>query len=276
MTSHKQSGHRWTSPSATLNTIRKLQTDRLYRDTHGLFFIEGVRNFIQASDNQFNIEVILHSERLLTAPLARKLVRQHRRAGVPTFNVSPETFRTISQRERASGVAAIVRQRWRRLRDTSPNGTLCWTVLGHLRSAGNFGTLIRSSEAVGGAGFILLDSRADPYDPGAVRASMGAIFRQQFVRTSLNGLRRWANAHHSVLIGASAEGAHSFHQFEFPPTTLLLLGEERRGLTPQQKSLCKHLVSIPMAGQADSLNVGVAGSLLLYEIYRARTQQAIR
>ena len=271
MTSKYDTGHHWLNTRATLNEIRKLQTDRLYRDTHGAFFVEGVRNFVQIADNQFEIVVILHSERLLIAPLARKLVRQLRRSGTPVANVSPETFRDVSRSQRASGVGAIVRQRWSRLDTIAPQTDLCWTILGHVRSAGNFGTLIRTSEAVGGAGFILLDKRVDPYSPEATRASMGAVFRQRFVRTNPRALRRWALQHHCHIVGASPDGTANFHCFTYPQSTVIFLGEERAGLTSIERSICDDLVSIPMTGQADSLNLGVAGSLLMYEIYRSRT-----
>ncbi len=84
MTNKYNADHQWTSVHVTLDEVGRVQTDRSYRDRHGVFFLEGVRNFVQIADNNFDIAVILYSEKLLTAPLARKLVRQFRRAGVPT------------------------------------------------------------------------------------------------------------------------------------------------------------------------------------------------
>ena len=255
----------------TLREIRKLQTDRRYRDAKGVFFIEGVRNFVQAVDHGHDIVVIVTSEKLLTAPLARKLVRQLRRDGVPTIRVTPEGFRNFSQTKRASGISAIVRQRWTPLKSVAPDTGLCWVVLGLVRSPGNLGTLIRTSEAVGGAGFILLDKRVDAYGPATVRASMGAHFRQKFIRTNHQALKRWIRTNHGHVVGASPDGASNFHHTRYPCPTLLFLGEERQGLSSQERSLCDDLVRIPMVGQADSLNLGVAGSLLLYEVFRARS-----
>jgi TrmH family RNA methyltransferase len=262
--------HQWTSVSKTLREIRKLQDDRRYRDGREAFFIEGVRNFVQASDNNFDWVVIVYSEKLLVVPLARKLVRQIRRKGVPTVRISPEKFRSISQMKRASGVCAIVRQKWTDLISTKPDTGLCWVILGHVRFPGNFGTLIRTSEAIGGAGFILLDRGVDPFAPVTVRATMGALFRQQFIRTTYRTLRDWLCQHDGHVIGASPDGISSFHQYNFPPKTLLFLGEERQGLTSQQRLMCDAIVQIPMVGLADSLNLGVAGSLLMYEVFRGR------
>jgi RNA methyltransferase, TrmH family len=139
-----------------------------------------------------------------------------------------------------------------------------------VRSPGNLGTLIRTSEAVGGAGFIFLGKRVDPFAPDVVRASMGAIFHQKFVRTTFNSLAPWIHRHHFHVVGASPDGATDLHQFDYPRSTLLFLGEERQGLTEQQRDLCQYLVRIPMVGMADSLNLAVAGSLLMYEVYRSR------
>jgi TrmH family RNA methyltransferase len=262
----------WTrSLSGTLKEIRRLQTNRRYRDARQAFFIEGVRNFVQVVDHSHEIIVIVYSEKLLTAPLARKLVRRSRRAGIPTLRVSPEKFRVFSQTQRASGVSAIVRQRWLTLQEAAADAGLCWVVLGLVRSAGNLGTLIRTSEAVGGAGFILLDPAVDAYAQGTVRASMGAHFRQRFVRTSCQALRHWVAENQCHVVGATPDGSKDFHQAAYPRPTLLLLGEERQGLSGRQRSLCDQLVRIPMVGQADSLNLGVAGSLLMYEVLRANS-----
>lgn len=268
MDGREQADRRPADIAARLNDVAALQEDRGFRDARGLFFIEGVRNFVQAVDNGFAIECIIFSERLLTAPLVRKLVRRCRRSGVNGLNVSPEQFRRISHARRASGVAAIVRQRWAGLDDVSPEQGLCWVLLETVRSPGNLGTLIRSSEAFGGAGFVFIGSDADPYGPSVVRSAMGAIYRQPLVRTDWPALRRWIDHHNCAVIGATPSGAADLHRFDCPRAPLLFLGEERKGLTKRQKDLCRHFVRIPMERTVDSLNVGVAGSLLMYEIYR--------
>jgi TrmH family RNA methyltransferase len=169
----------------------------------------------------------------------------------------------------ASGVGAVVVQRWSPLHRTSPRAGLCWVVLEAIRSEGNFGSLIRTSEAIGGAGFILVGPRIDPFDPAVVRASMGALFRQTFVRTNCPSLRNWLRRHRCCVIGASPDGRAELHRFDYPRPTILVLGEERSGLSPYLRDICSDLVKIPMKGAADSLNLAVAGSLFMYEVYRS-------
>ncbi|MGL5805628.1 MAG: TrmH family RNA methyltransferase [Xenococcaceae cyanobacterium] len=258
------------SVESTLVKIEKLQRDRRYRDACKLFYIEGVKNFVRAIDNNFELVTIIYSEKLLTAPLARKLVRQSRRAGTYTLSVTPEQFRRISKTEKASGIGAIVRQRWFGLHNVLPNAGLCWIVLETVRNTGNLGTLIRTSEALGGAGFILVGTSIDPYDPNIVRPSMSAIFRQKLIRTNFDRLQNWMRRHHCQAIGASSDGTIAIDRFKYPQSTILFLGEERQGLTQKQRDLCQSLVKIPMIGEADSLNLAVAGSLMMYEVYRSR------
>lgn len=253
----------------TLATIERLQHDRAHRDSRGLFFVEGVRNFIAALDHHFPVDTVLYSEKLLIQPLARKLVRRLKRSGVPFARVTPEQFRRVSRTERASGIAAILRQRVLRLDQINLTDNPCWTALSHVRSPGNLGTLMRTSAATGAAGFILLGDSIDPFDPAVVRATMGTLFKQTIVRTSIEQLRSWVRVNNLKVIGASPDGTEDYREASYARPALLMLGGERKGLTDEQRGLCSRIVRIPMAGGMDSLNVAVAGSLLMYEVFRS-------
>ena len=253
----------------TLSTIERLQRDRGYRDTNALFFVEGVRNFIEAVHNRFSIEALLYSEKLLTNPIARQLVRRLKRSGVPFARVTPEQFRSVSKTERASGVGAILRQRVQRLEQIKPDEHQCWTALSHVRSPGNFGTLVRTSAATGAGGFILLGDSIDPFDPAGVRPTMGALFKQTLVRTTAGQLKLWVRKHNIQVIGASPDGLIKYDQMSYKQPALLMLGGERRGLTEEERSICDHIVRIPMVDGMDSLNLAVAGSLLMYQVFRS-------
>ena len=270
MKDEHRADYRQLDAALTLTRIRKLQADRRYRDQHRLFFIEGVRNFVETVDQGFPIETLLYSEKLLTAPLARKFVRQLKRAGVPFARVSPEAFRSISRAEHASGIGAILRQRIQALEHIQPDQFSCWTVLSHVQSLGNFGTLLRTSAAIGASGFILLGHQIDPYEPVVVRATMGALFKQTLVRTNVERFRDWIETHRLAVIGASPDGVVEYDQVRYTRPTVLLLGNERSGLTEEQRSLCQQIVRIPMVSGTDSLNLAVAGSLLLYAVFRSK------
>ena len=260
-----------------LSQIEKLQTQRHYRSAKGLHFVEGIRNFVQVVDTNAAIQTLVWNDKLLTAPIARKLVRRLRRNGIPSARVTPEQFRQISSTARASGVGAILQQQWATLSNINPKDQRCWIAIEKVRSPGNLGSLIRSSEAVAASGFILLGDAVDPYDPAVVRASMGAVFHQRFIRTSHAKLAHWVSQHQGLVVGASPEAEYSYYELNYDQQPLIImLGEERKGLTDGQRSLCKDFVSIPINGHADSLNLAVAGSLLLYEVFRRNNHALLK
>ena len=262
--------------AATLALVSRLHHQRRLRDESSLFFVEGIRNFLTAVQAGFTVDTLIYSERLLTVAPARQLVRRLKRDGVPCARITPEQFRQISTAERAAGVAAILRQRTFDLSQIDPSGDLCWVGLKEVRSPGNFGSLMRTAAAASAAGFVLLDDAVDPYDPGAVRGSMGAVFRQRMVRADAELLERWIRRHGVQVIGASPDGTVAYDRVRYQPPVLLMLGEERSGLAPVQRALCDQIVRIPMVDDVDSLNLAVAGSLLLYEVYRASRKQEAR
>jgi TrmH family RNA methyltransferase len=228
-----------------------------------------VRNFIEAVDHHFSVDTVLYSEKLLINPLARKLVRRLKRAGVPFARVTPEQFRRVSRTERASGVAAVLHQQVHTLAQIKQGDQQCWTALSHVRSLGNFGMLLRTSAATGAAGFILLGDSIDPFDPAVVRATMGALFKQTLVRASAEQLQRWVRKQSIPVIGASPDGRVDYNQVRYTRPAVLMLGGKRKGLTDEQRKMCNRIVRIPMVKGMDSLNVAVAGSLLMYEVFRS-------
>jgi len=251
-----------------LNRVVALQRSRRFRDTSGQFWIEGIRQFIQAFESGSEFQSVIVSRILLKSHLVEMMIRQLRVRGVNCAYVSPEQFRGISICERASGIGAIVRQHWRPLENIDAGHGLCWLVIEHLRSSGNLGTILRTAEATGVGGVILLSDQCDPFDPPCIRASMGGIFHLQLARATHRQLRRWAAAGGVLLVGLSpsAQGLWT----DLPPHSpmAILIGDERKGLSQDAHDSCHALVRLPMSGRADSLNVGVATGVMLYELVR--------
>ncbi len=115
---------------------------------------------------------------------------------------------------------------------------------------------------------IILGSAIDPYCPGLVRSSMGAVFRQEFYPVRRDELESWIRSSGAQVVGASPAGRIDHFEFAFRKPCVIALGNERSGLSSQLEGLCTELVRIPMADGVDSLNVSVAGGLLLYEVAR--------
>lgn len=247
----------------------RLTESRQLRDSTRTFLVQGIRNVIAAVENGFTVEQLFVSRILLKSAVGRNLVQRLKEQGVLPCRLTPEQFRPLCGDQRASGLAVIVRQRTLPLPRLLPAAADCWTVMTHVRSPGNLGCLIRSSAAMGASGFILVGHRIDPWNSAVARASMGAVFHQPIIRTHWNELIRWAGQHPLQIVGASADGTVSCSDFHFRPPILLLLGNERKGLDRQQRQFAEHLVRIPMVPKSDSLNLSVAGAVMLYEIRRS-------
>jgi len=249
-----------------LRRIRALHA-RPERDQTGLFLIEGIRMLAQAVLHRACFDTLLVSPALLHHAFAKKLVRQIQRTGLPYHEVTPEVLHSVSQSDNPQGVAAVVRQEWTPIAQAQPQAGLCWLAVTQIQSCGNLGTLIRTCEAVGAAGLILLSKGPDPYDPAAVRASMGSLFALQYVRASVNEFVRWKERCNGMLVGTSPAAELDYQDATYPQPTILFMGWEREGLSTEEQSLCDLMVRIPMAGRCDSLNLAVASSVMLYELF---------
>lgn len=245
---------------------------RSVRDSEGCFWIEGVRQFVQAFDARHSFDTVIYSPILLQSPLAEMLIRRLGAAEVSRVKVSPEQFRSISKAERVSGIGAIVRQRWTPIEQADASRGLCWLVIEDLRSAGNLGTILRTAEAAGAAGAIFLGSYCDPFDPAVVRASMGGIFHLSLVRTGHEQLKQWLHAGQVQLVGLSPRADRLWTDLPSVGATALAIGEERGGLSQRLRDFCQTTVRLPMTGQADSLNAGIAAGVMMYELVRRQQE----
>ncbi len=130
---------------------------------------------------------------------------------------------------------------------------------------GNIGAILRTIDAVGASGLLLLDSSASPYHPNAVRASMGTLFWHPVVQASFPDFAGWARGSGYTIYGTSAHGSLDYRHVErYARPAILLLGSERQGLSPDQVACSDFLLQLPMRGRASSLNLAVAAGVLLY------------
>ena len=242
--------------------------NRHEREQTGLFFIEGIRIVGEAVQSGAQIETLVVAPALLKSQFAQETVQQVREQGIAMLEVSPEVFKSLSVKEGPQGIGAVVHERWEALDAVRlTDNDLCWVALDAAQDPGNIGTTLRTSDAVGGTGLLLLGNCADPYDPSAIRASMGAIFSQRLVKASFADFARWKERHHYTVVGTSDATKLDFREAHYTPPLVLLMGSERQGLAPEQQAVCDSMVRIPMVGHSDSLNLAVATGIVLYEIF---------
>ena len=145
-----------------------------------------------------------------------------------------------------------------------------WVALEAVRDPGNLGTIIRVADAVGASGVMLVGSCADPYSREAVRATMGSVFNVPLVHLPAREFVAWARNWRGEIVGTHLRARHDFRGLRYRVPTLLLMGSEGPGLSPELGAVCSRMVRIPMAGRLDSLNLAVATALVLYEIRKDR------
>ena len=252
-----------------IKAIRAL-SQRKRRQETGLFFAEGIRLAGEAVQTGVDIETLVVAPEQLRSDFGWDMVRRAREDGVEILEVGADVFRSLSGRDGPSGIGVVARQRWTALDDSTNNPaaavTLGWVVLEDVGSPGNLGSILRTSDATGATGVILLGDTADPYDPEAVRGSMGAVFSQQVIRSPLEALIQWKRRMGIPMIGTSDAAPADFRSATYAPPLLLSLGGEQHGLSREVMAACDALVRIPMAGRADSLNLAVAAGVMLYEV----------
>jgi TrmH family RNA methyltransferase len=252
-----------------LGYVRGLR-DRAARDRDGVYFAEGVRFLVTAADAGERIEGLVVAPEMLHSTVGQMIARRLRAAGVPLLRVSADEFVALSSASHPQGVGVVLRQKWTALDNRPPPRDALWVAAERVRSPGNLGSLLRTCEAIGATGLIRTGPDVDPYHPASVRAAMGALVRLRFVDSSLDAMARWTTRRAHLLAGAAVDGARDYRAVDYRRPVVIMLGNERRGLSAAQRGACDELVRIPMVGRTDSLNFAIAGSLLVYEAWNQR------
>ena len=238
---------------------------RKQREAEGLFIVEGIWHIGEAIEAGAPIEAIFYAPELLKSRFAQELVEGHCGTDIPCFRTSAEVFASIAGKENPQGILAVVRESLTRLEDLKP-GQFPWGVaLVSPQDPGNVGTILRTIDAAGASGLLLLDNSVDPYHPSAVRASMGAIFWHPVATATFEEFTTWARDYGYHIYGASAHGEVSYREVSaYQRPLVLLMGSEREGLTSEQAAVCERLVYLPMRGRVTSLNLAIATGVMLY------------
>jgi TrmH family RNA methyltransferase len=244
--------------------IRALAS-RKERERTSLYFVAGLHLVLEAIQTRAPIELLVVAPELLRSPRAEELVQRGGDLSHSILTVSAEVFKELAPRALVQGVGAVVRQRWRPLSKLPRPRRLCQVALAGAQYPGNLGSILRTADAVGADGVILLGATSDPYDPVVVRASVGAIFSMPLARASFAAFVTWTRERSLPIMGTSPTSPLDYRAVRYPTPFVLLMGRERSGLTTEQLTTCDQAVHIPMAGRWDSLNLAVATSVILYE-----------
>jgi tRNA G18 (ribose-2'-O)-methylase SpoU len=260
--------------------VKRLRSLRMrkYRQRESCFLAEGIRIVEEALACGAPVETLVYAPGLLVSERAKALlgrVEESRRLAL-----SDDVFCALSERDEPQGIAALIRIEDRPLAAIPLSGDMLVIVAYQLRDPGNLGSIIRTADAAGATGVVVVEPSVDVHDPHAVRATMGSLFALPVVRLpSGTVLIRWiAEVRHAgvplFVVASSAHGQKDHFDVDYRPPLALLVGNERHGLPAAVRAEADVLVRLPMVGRATSLNVSAAAAALIYEAVRQRRKAA--
>jgi TrmH family RNA methyltransferase len=240
--------------------------DKKHRKVSGKFLAEGLRLLTDARECGFIPETLVMAEGRDPHPLVDQLETEVIAGRGEVITTTPDILAKITGKSNPQSVAGVFAERDTSLDNLDRATAPIWLVAQELRDPGNLGTMLRTCDAVGAGGLILLDDCADPFSVEAVRASMGALFTVALARAQWEQFVPWLRAGEGQLVAASLRDAVPYRGAEYSAPCFVLVGNESQGLPESYEAECDLRVTMPMLGRADSLNAAVAGAVLAYEV----------
>lgn len=248
--------------------------DKPERDRTGKFLIEGYRELLRAIDAKRKVDALFICPELFLGTNEDALIKRVVAQGAELFTCTRNVFQKIAYRDRPDGLLAVAPQSHLQLQDLDQilkkKSTPLLVVAEAIEKPGNLGTILRSSDAVGVDGLIICDRCTDIHNPNVVRASVGTLFTVPVVETSGLETLKWLKERGIAILAATPSAKQTFTQVDMKQPLAIIVGTEQLGLSELWMKEADIQVSIPMNGVADSLNVAMATTLLLYEALRQR------
>jgi len=246
-----------------IKDIKALEMRKRRKET-GLFLVEGLRSVLEGVELDSTLKyVAFHAESANKPELQICIDACEKRKGV-ALEVTSEILAKLSNKDNPQSVIGVFEQRFSSLKAVDPKSAKCWVVLEQIRDPGNLGTIIRTIDAIGADGVILIDQCCDPYSVEAVRASMGSIFAIRIVQTSREDFIKWRAGWTGDVIGTTLQSSVDFREIKPQSPLLLIMGNEQAGLSEALRDVTTSCIRLPMNGRADSLNLSVATGICLY------------
>jgi len=238
------------------------------RDETGTFLVEGQKLVRDAFERGWQIETLIYNAATQdTNSGISELAAKSCASGSDVLKVPEKLLTSITRKDNPQNVIAVVRQYWAGAPDQVSEPDSVWLALDRIRDPGNLGTIIRTADAAGVDGIMLVGETTDPYSFEASRASMGSIFNVPLVRMTEQAFLDWRPTWPGLVVGTHLAGATDFRTIDYVSIPILLLmGNEQQGLPENLASCCDRLTLIPMAGAADSLNLAIATGVMLFHM----------
>ena len=247
--------------------VRSLR-EKKHRQRERRFLAEGLRILTEAREEGVLPDMLFHAG--TAHPLGLELIDDIEAAGGDVIVTTPDILSKISGKDNAQALVGVYRDRLTPLAALDRSSADIWIVAQSLRDPGNLGTILRTGDAVGAGGLILIDDCVDPFSVESVRASMGALFTQSITQARWEEFLPWLRGGAGQLIGTSLKATQDYQEPAYQSPSFLLVGNEAQGLPADYEAQCDLLVKMPMRGKADSLNAAVATAVMAYELLNQR------
>ncbi len=240
-------------------------TSRKHRRRQERFLVEGLQSLHMALDSDVQPRDVFHLERADLRPEPARLLDRFAASDARCQAVSPDVMAKLSERDAPAGIVATFRTPQRSLADADFDRDGLFVVLDRLQIPANIGTLIRTADAVGAAAVVTIEPGADPYDPAAVRSSMGSLFNLPLIQTDDVATLFGTLGRHGIrAVAADPHRGAEWGRGLWDARTALVLGNEARGLSDDVATHVDEYAQLPVVGKAESLNVAIAGGVLMY------------
>jgi TrmH family RNA methyltransferase len=239
---------------------------RKAREKTGLFLAEGLKIATEAVELGRTPTILLFGPEARDHPVLRRIAAATRAAGGEAVEVTRDILEKVSRRDNPQTVVAVFEQAFSPLVTLRPQAADCWVALQAVRDPGNLGTIVRTVDAAGCGGVVLVGDCCDPYSVEAVRATMGSIFAVPLYRASVMEFLAWRTSWPGSVVGTLLTATLDYRAADYGRPTLILMGNEQAGLPPELADACDVNVKIPMRGRADSLNLSVATGIMIYAV----------
>jgi RNA methyltransferase, TrmH family len=249
----------------TVKLLRSLHSGKGREET-GLFLAEGARTATDALRHGAVPRILIHHAAERNDPTVADLRRACLSAGGECLEVTAEILEKVSRKDNPQPVIGAYPIVKRSLRDLDPPQVRVMVALDRVRDPGNLGTILRTADAAGAGGVLLIGESCDPFSVEAVRASMGSIFSVPIFARSEADFLRLAESWPGMILGTSSVADRDYRLVKLSTPGLLVMGNEQKGLSDAVAAACTETVRIPLARGVESLNLAVATGILLFAL----------
>ncbi len=253
----------------TIKLLRALERKKTRTET-GLFLAEGARLIEEGLQKGWTPAIVIAGMPALERPLTLDLLRRAKAARARVLTCGDKILEAVSRKDNPQTVIAAFHQKTTPLANLPVTGERRFVALYEVRDPGNLGTVIRTSDASGVSGVILVSKCCDLFSVETVRATMGSLFAMPVAMASFEEFDAWRRQAGARMLAASMHGKARPDGATFGERSVILMGNEQSGLPPAVEAACDELLRIPMMGSADSLNLASAASIMIYEAWRSR------